>query len=44
MDSNIIVNIGEQHFDRLREENRFYIDKSEFIKEWWEGSSAVTVI
>ena len=44
MDSNIIVNIGEQHFDRLREENRFYIDKSEFIKEWWEGSSAVTLI
>ena len=26
------------------EENRFYIDKTNFINEWWEGGSAVTLI
>lgn len=33
MDSSTIVNIGEQRFDRLREESRFYIDKTGFIEE-----------
>ena len=27
MDRNIVVNLGEQRFDRLIEENKFYIDK-----------------
>lgn len=44
MDSNTLVNIGIQRFDRLIEENKFYIDKTEFIKEWWEKGSDVTVI
>ena len=30
-----IVSIGNQGFDRLREEGSFYIDKTYFIKEWW---------
>lgn len=32
MNSRTTVNIGEQRFDRLREEGRFYIDKTGFIK------------
>jgi hypothetical protein len=39
-----LVNIGEQRFDRLIEQERFYIDKTNFIKEWWETSSTVTLI
>jgi len=44
MDSNTIVNIGEQQFDRIREQGAFYIDKTGFIKEWWETGSTVTLI
>lgn len=44
MDSSMVVNIGEQRFDRMREEGRFYIDKTGFIKEWWERGSTVTLI
>lgn len=44
MDSNTIVNIGAQRFDRLREQNFLYIDKTRFIKEWWENGSDVTLI
>lgn len=44
MDSKTLVNIGEQRFDRLIEQERFYIDKTNFIKEWWETSSTVTLI
>ena len=39
-----IVSIGNQGFDRLREEGSFYIDKTYFIKEWWESDDAVTLI
>ncbi len=44
MDSKTIVNIGEQRFDRIREEDRFYIDKTGFIREWWNTGSTVTLI
>ena len=39
-----IVNLGEQRFDRMIEENKFYVDKTGFIKEWWECGSTVTLI
>lgn len=39
-----IVNIGVQQFDQVIEENKFYIDKTGFIKEWWEYGSTVTLI
>ncbi len=41
MAGNRLVNVGEQRFDRLREENRLYIDKTDFIRDWWENSSTV---
>ena len=39
-----VVNIGIQRFDKLREQGAFYIDKTDFIKEWWETGSEVTLI
>lgn len=44
MDRNTLVNIGEQRYDRLIEQDKFYIDKTSFIKEWWETGSTVTLI
>ena len=38
------VAIGIQSFDKLREENYFYVDKTSFIKEWWESGDDVTLI
>ena len=44
MDNRMVVNIGVQQFDRIRERGSFYVDKTGFIKEWWEGGSDVTLI
>ena len=38
------VGIGIQDFEKLIEENLFYIDKTSFIKEWWENGDDVTLI
>ncbi len=38
------ISIGNQDFAKIREDNLFYIDKSNFIKEWWESADAVTLI
>lgn len=38
------VNLGEQQFERFIEENKFYVDKTDFIREWWESGSTVTLI
>ena len=38
------VAIGIQSFDKIREGNYFYIDKTSFIKEWWESGDDVTLI
>ena len=38
------VGIGIQSFDKIREGNYFYIDKTPFIKEWWESGDDVTLI
>ena len=38
------VGIGIQDFTELREGNYFYIDKTSFIKEWWESGDSVTLI
>ena len=39
-----IVGIGTQSFEAMREKNTFYVDKTAFIKEWWENQDAVTLI
>lgn len=38
------VGIGIQDFDKLIAGNYFYIDKTAFIKEWWESGDDVTLI
>ena len=39
-----IVSIGNQGFDKIREAGSFYIDKTYFIKEWWESRDVITLI
>ena len=38
------IAIGIQNFADLREKNLFYIDKTSFIKEWWERDDSATLI
>ncbi len=38
------VGIGLQNFEKIMENNLFYIDKTMFIKEWWESNDEVTLI
>ena len=38
------VAIGIQDFEKIREKNVFYIDKTDFIREWWENGDDVTLI
>ena len=39
-----VVGIGNQSFESIIEEECFYIDKTAFIKEWWENKDIVTLI
>jgi hypothetical protein len=34
------VGIGIQDFGTIIERNCFYVDKTHFIKEWWESEAA----
>ena len=38
------VAIGGQDFKELRENDVFYVDKTAFIKNWWENMDSVTLI
>ncbi len=38
------IAIGRQDFERMRTRNVFYIDKTDFIREWWEAEDEVTLI
>ncbi len=38
------VGIGYQNFEQLITNDNFYIDKTKFIKEWWENQDMVTLI
>ena len=38
------VAIGQQDFETIREKGYFYIDKTKFIREWWESGDSVTLI
>lgn len=38
------VAIGIQNYEVLIENNYFYVDKTRFLKEWWESGDAVTLI
>ncbi len=36
--------IGIQDFEKIVKTNNFYVDKTLFIKEWWENNDEVTLI
>ena len=38
------VGIGIQSYEEIRNRNCFYVDKTAFIKEWWESGDDVTLI
>ena len=38
------VAIGIQNFEELISKGFFYVDKTSFIKEWWENGDSVTLI
>lgn len=38
------VGIGHQDFETIRKNGYFYVDKTNFIKEWWESGDSVTLI
>ena len=38
------IGIGHQNFEDIRENGYFYIDKTDFIREWWESGDSVTLI
>ena len=35
-----VISIGKQNFASLRENNCFYIDKSDLIRKWWKSQDA----
>ena len=39
-----VISIGNQSFESMRERDNFYVDKTSFIKEWWENEDTVTLI
>lgn len=39
-----VVGIGIQDFSKIQRENVFYVDKTRFIKKWWESKDEVTLI
>ena len=38
------IGIGIQNFGEIIENNYYYVDKTSFIKEWWENGDSVTLI
>ena len=38
------IAIGIQDFEKIRANKGFYVDKTEFIREWWNGCDDVTLI
>lgn len=39
-----VISIGNQDFGSIRDNKYFYVDKTDFIREWWENGDVVTLI
>ena len=39
-----VISIGNQDFESIRKNGCFYVDKTDFIREWWENQDSVTLI
>lgn len=42
--SGTTISIGAQRFDKIRQNHFFYVDKTDFISEWWRTGADVTLI
>ena len=38
------IGIGLQNFEKIITNNCFYVDKTDFIREWWDSMDDVTLI
>lgn len=38
------VGLGIQSFEKIRQRRCFYVDKTDFIRKWWENADDVTLI
>ena len=38
-----VISIGNQDFVSIRKNHCFYIDKTDFIREWWDNQDSVTL-
>ena len=38
------ISIGGQDFETIRVNDYFYIDKTDFIRQWWESGDSVTLL
>ena len=38
------ISLGNTAFASIREANSFYIDKTDFIRQWWESQDVATLI
>ena len=38
------IGTGVQSFSKLREHGSFFVDKTEFISDWWNSDDDVTLI
>ena len=38
------IGTGVQNVEKLRMGQSFYVDKTDFIREWWQGNDDVTLI
>ncbi|MCI9596015.1 MAG: AAA family ATPase [Firmicutes bacterium] len=38
------IGIGYQDFEQIRTKEIFYVDKTDFIRQWWENKDQVTLI
>ena len=39
-----VIGIGKQNYEKVVGRHNFYVDKTLFIKEWWENEDEVTLI
>ena len=38
------VGLGIQDYEKVIEQNNFYVDKTKFISEWWRSNDDITLI
>ena len=44
MGCNVTIDVGIQSFEKVYTRRAFYVDKTDFIREWWENGADVTLL